>query len=183
MSIQRNKFICERLNKVYPEHNGDINDVVDDFLCDPNLMLEKDKTNNDTYCYLEHSHPNAAPKVTLGETSLCNYCSNEKVNEALQDILLNIEVGTERKWSVIGCDGLPFILGSRLIDKDPALHHILLQPGLGHYEINMTKSCFKPLWDVVLADLANMLGYKSKTRIRHCIIYCYSLDSAIMKLI
>ena len=149
------------MNKVYLKHKSASNNITDDFISDPNLVLTKDQTNADLYNYLNHSHPDNPPKVTLGEPCLCNPCSYEKVNDVLNDLLRNTEVGIERKCTVIGCDGLPYILASRLIDKDVALQNILLQPGLGHYEINMTKSCFKLLWDVVLCELAKMLGFNS----------------------
>ena len=63
--------------------------------------------------------------------------------------------------SIIGCDGLPYLLSTRLLEEHENLHHILLQPGLGHFEINMTKACFRLLWDVGLSELGKMLGFNS----------------------
>ena len=97
----------------------------------------------------------------MGEPCLCYPCSYEKVNNVLHELLQSTNVGNERKWTSIRCDGLPYILGARLIDKDESLQNILLHPGLGHYEINMTKSCFKLLWDVVLSEVPKSLGCKS----------------------
>ena len=65
------------------------------------------------------------------------------------------------KWTIIGCDGLPYLLASRLIENNDHLKHILLEPGLGHYEINITKTCLRLLWDVGLSDLGKQLGYNS----------------------
>ena len=42
------------------------------------------------------------------------------------------------------------------------------QPGLGHYEINMARSCFKLLWIVVLKDMAVMLGFTSPKALSAC---------------
>ena len=39
--------------------------------------------------------------------------------------------------------------------------NILLCPGIGHVEMNMTKGCFKMFWDVFLFDLGKLLGYNS----------------------
>lgn len=64
--------------------------------------------------------------MTIGEPSVCNPCSYEKVNEVLHDLLLNTNAGNERKWTTIGCDDLPCILASHLIEKDPDLQNILL---------------------------------------------------------
>lgn len=42
------------------------------------------------------------------------------------------------------CDGLPFILCSKLIDQNQQRNgKILLLPGLGHEEMNLTKGIFK----------------------------------------
>ena len=138
ISTQRNKFICERLNKVFLEHRNEYSDIIDEFINDPGIDVPKDKTNTDLYSHLGHFHPDTPPTVTLGEPCLCNPCSYEKVQGVLQELLTNLHVGNDRKWTAIGCDGLPYILSSRLIENDASLQSILLQPGLGHYEINMT---------------------------------------------
>ena len=71
------------------------------------------------------------------------------------------KVGTERQWTTIGCDGLPYILASRIIEKEPKYQHFLLEAGPGHYEINMVRTLFKLLWEVILKDLGYMLGFRS----------------------
>lgn len=79
-----------------------------------------------------------------------------------------IKVGTERQWTTIGCDGLPYILASRIIAKEPKYQHFLLEAGPGHYEINMVRTCFKLLWEVILKDLGYMLGLRSITAQTSC---------------
>ena len=46
--------------------------------------------------------------------------------------------------------------------------NIILLPGLGHMEINLTKALFKLLWNVLLKDLALMLGWKSIKALTSC---------------
>ena len=65
-------------------------------------------------------------------------------------------------------DGLPYVLGSRIIEKEKNLQNLLLVPGLGHYEINLVKCAFKLMWDPVLEDLAKMLGFKSLKALTCC---------------
>ena len=130
ISNWRNKFIGKRLNKVYLKHTGEADDIIDDLINDPNKQETKDQTNTNLYSYLEHFHPANPPKVSIGEPSLCSPCSYENVNEVLYDLLLNTNVGNERKWAAIGCDGLPYTLASRLMKKDPDLQNNLLQPGI-----------------------------------------------------
>lgn len=37
------------------------------------------------------------------------------------------------------CDGLPYVIASKVIKETADLQHIFLQPGLGHWEMNMAK--------------------------------------------
>ena len=157
----RNKFVIERLNKVYKEQLPNGTDFIDTLINDINTDIPRGNTNEDPYSFIEHNHPDNPPDVKLGEPVLTNPCSYDSVNEVLNSLLNSTVNNTDRKWTILGCDGLPYILASRLIEKDETLQHILLQPGLGHYEINMVKALFKLLWEVALSDLAQLMGYKS----------------------
>ena len=160
----RNNFIIDRLNKVYNEHSYDnavCSDFIDKLMNDDNLNVPPNPNNKDSYSFLDHNHPQEPPKVTVGEPSFQNPCSYDSVNSVLIHLLRLTSVGNDRKWTDIGCDGLPYLLASRLLDKNHNLQHILLQPGLGHFEINMTKACFRLLWDVALSELGKMLGFNS----------------------
>ena len=159
--VYRNKFIIERINKVYEEHSKDGKDFISTLIDNPDLDIPRGPTNDDPHSFLQHNHPDNPPTVVIGEPVMVNPCSYDSVKHVLQSLLNSIVTNTDRKWTIIGCDGLPYILASRLIDNDANLQHILLQPGLGHYEINMVKACFKLLWEVALSDLALLMGYKS----------------------
>lgn len=37
------------------------------------------------------------------------------------------------------CDGLPYVIASKVIKETADLQDIFLQPGLGHWEMNMAK--------------------------------------------
>ena len=126
---------------------------------DINTDIPRGNTNEDPYLFIEHNHPDHPPDVKHGEPVLTNPCSYDSVNEVLNSLLNSTVNNTDRKWTILECDGLPYILASRLIEKDETLQHILLQPG--HYEINMVKALFKLLWEVALSDLAQLMGYKS----------------------
>ena len=119
---------------------------------------------------------------------MVNPCSSASLEIVLDSILEKCN----REWVVIGCDGLPFLLCSKMIDnyltcqtceelskkKDAFVNHtithptdnvnfckkygnILLIPGLGHIEINLTKAFFKLLWNVILKEFVIMLGWKT----------------------
>lgn len=54
------------------------------------------------------------------------------------------------------------------LSRSRTFKNMLLQPGLGHIEINMAKGCFKLLWDICLKDLDQMLGYRSPKALAAC---------------
>lgn len=86
-------------------------------------------------------------------------------------------LGEGREWGVLGCDGLPYLLAARSIDKNDALKHILMLPGHGHFEMNIqkcivnysgmfvTKNCVKK-WDFVVRMLCNSVR-KLEIPIKH----------------
>ena len=50
----------------------------------------------------------------------------------------------EREWTVVGCDGPPYCLASRVIDNDKNKYDwVTMQPGLGHLNMNQLKGFFK----------------------------------------
>ena len=63
-----------------------------------------------------------------------------------------------RKWTIVGCDGLPYVLAQRLRDKNDELKSILMLPGPGHFEINMLRMLFKLLWHIGLKEVAQACG-------------------------
>ena len=150
-STYRSKFVDTVLTKVHNEITRNETAYLDMY----------------DYSFVPENAPVTATEVRTAPPIFLNPCSYRAVNDVMQTIHTeNCKGG--RKWSGIGCDGLPYILGARLIEKDAGLQNILLQPGLGHYEINMVKSCFKLLWDVILQDTAKMLGFKSARALAAC---------------
>ena len=92
-------------------------------------------------CTIQHRHIGST-SVVIGGPIVLNPCSYRAVEEVLLQQKRQKCQG-QRRWSIIECDGLPYVLGSHLIEKDKALQDIHLIPGFGHFEMNMTKSCFK----------------------------------------
>ena len=60
-----------------------------------------------------------------------------------------------------GSDGMPYVLGQKIRENDPAYQNLLLLPGPGHFEMNMTKCLFKLLWPVGLSETAKHMGFTS----------------------
>jgi hypothetical protein len=57
----------------------------------------------------------------------------------LETLRQELDITGQRQWGIIGCDGLPYLLSQRVIEDNDNLQDILIQPGLGHFEINMSK--------------------------------------------
>ncbi|XP_060579799.1 uncharacterized protein LOC132712676 [Ruditapes philippinarum] len=92
-----------------------------------------------------------------------NPCSYESVKRVIKEIRKTSGVTEDnlKTWCIMGCDGLPYTLGSRLIEKNKDMQNILLIPGHGHIEMNVVKAAFKLLWEPILQDLSKECGFKS----------------------
>ncbi|KAK3103442.1 hypothetical protein FSP39_019273 [Pinctada imbricata] len=162
----RNSYLKQRISEIYNDQmliNGEIVDFIDGdlpFSSSPDLsqIYESIPCNHNTL------NP---PKTLLNDPIMVNPCSFRSVESVLHSISSTCCSG-DRSWTVVGCDGLPYALASRKIQDIPSLKNIILTPGLGHQEINMTRALFKILWDPMLVDLAKILNYKSKRAIATC---------------
>lgn len=79
------------------------------------------------------------PSVVVGNPISKNPCSYEAVKAVLLDIKTATQVLDKRSWTVLGCDGLQYLLASKMFRKNDDLQDLLLLPALGHWEMNMTK--------------------------------------------
>lgn len=75
----------------------------------------------------------------MGNPISVNPCSFKSVTVVLENLKCTAGIPDNRQWSIVGCDWLPFLLFHRIIQDNPDLQDLLLQPGLGHVEINMCK--------------------------------------------
>ena len=183
---ERNKYILRSIESIHDEILK-TNDA-------PIAKKPKVDSKKDPYDHIE-SFVAGKTEVKLMDPVMVNPCSYNSLETVMDDIVAKCD----REWVLIGCDGLPYVLCSKIVDnyhlcptcselfkkKDLFLKHlnvhpvddvnkcrkygnILLLPGLGHMEINLTKAMFKLLWKVVLKDLAVMLGWKSIKALTAC---------------
>ena len=155
----QNAFLQDRINIVYTEQSASGTDNIDSMLQDDNIQF-KSSIESPPYSIAESAHPNKPPRAFLGEPCFVNPCSYNSVDTVLRHIQTQ-SLDDSKPWTVVGCDGLPYVLGARLIESDATLQNLLLVPGLGHFEMNMTRAIFKLLWDVVIEDLADLLGFRT----------------------
>lgn len=69
----------------------------------------------DKYEFVGDSRVSKQESAMIGEPLMVNPCSYEAVGEVFANVLDVCCV--KRKWTIAGCDGSPYILGSRLIDS------------------------------------------------------------------
>ncbi|XP_062577048.1 uncharacterized protein LOC134238946 [Saccostrea cucullata] len=129
---------------------------------------DKSRCQVDCYSFLEHNHKNT-PNIHMGNPISVNPCSFNAIKSILEKLKTELGVPERRKWSIIGCDGLPYLLCQRVLQDNPEFQDLLVQPGLGHFEINMAKAVIKLLWEVIGVDLAKLLGYRSPKALQACL--------------
>ena len=104
--------------------------------------------------------PNKA-NLKMGEPVMVNpnsYTNIEIILDELKNQLIN-----ERKWVILGCDGPPYNLASRIIENAESKYEwVTLTSGLGHLHMNQIKCLFKILDNISLDALGReVLGFKS----------------------
>jgi hypothetical protein len=144
--VFRERFINDRLSHIFQEQRADVTGFVDE-VGDLLSRRKKQKTEGgsltsrvkeDVYNFLSEHH-NGPPTIVIGNPIPKNPCSYESVKEVLINIKNDVGVPEKRSWSLVGCDGLPYLIASKVIRENPELQDLLLQPGLGHWEMNMAK--------------------------------------------
>ena len=100
--------------------------------------------------------------LKVGEPIMVNPNSYDSVKTVL-DNLKGHEIDSERKWVVLGCDGPPYCLASRIIESSSEEYNcITLATGLGHLHMNELKSFFKVADKIMLEPLGKeVLGFRS----------------------
>ncbi|XP_062613499.1 uncharacterized protein LOC134275243 [Saccostrea cucullata] len=171
----RLQFVESRLEKVYKSHTDGLTgptDTIEEGVRGRKRKRGEDLPNTtsrvqeDPYSFVEHNHP-GKPTIIMGNPVAKNPCSYEAVKEVLAAIKAET-TGETRKWTIVGCDGLPYLIGNKVIEQEQDLQDILLVPGLGHFEINMTKAIIKLVWEIFGEDLAKMLGYRTAKALSAC---------------
>lgn len=90
------------------------------------------------YSFLDHAN-NYLPEIKMGNPISANPCSLAAVKSVMQSFKGDLNIPHSREWSIVGWDGLPYLLSHRVIHDIPELQDLLIQPWLGHFEINMSK--------------------------------------------
>ena len=96
------------------------------------------------YIYLGETETINNRPQQIGEPILVNPNSYVNVSVILEKLREYLGIGKSREWTYIGCDGPPYCLASRLIERNPELYDwAVVLPGLGHLNMNQVKSYFQ----------------------------------------
>ena len=96
---------------------------------------------------------NKKPMV-MGEPILVNPNSYVTVKKVLDAYKINHKIPHDRKWVILGCDGVPYRIASRIVAENPDEYDWLaLLPGLGHIHMNQLKTFFKVADEILLEPL------------------------------
>lgn len=105
---------------------------------------ENSRSKFDMYSFLDHAK-NHIPEIKMGNPISANPCSLAEVKSVLQSFKGDLNIPHSRQWSIVGWDELPYLLSRRVIHDIPELQDLLIQPWLGHFEINLSKYDIKDL--------------------------------------
>ncbi|XP_062592407.1 uncharacterized protein LOC134253831 [Saccostrea cucullata] len=117
----RDDFIERKIQSVWEEHALGTDHV------DRNNAKFKNRL-DERYSFVVSHHPQEPPSVVMGEPCFQNPCSYDAIDEVFSHIS-DLTMAGDRKWTILGCDALPYTLGSRLIESSflcPTCHREFL---------------------------------------------------------
>lgn len=114
----RMEFIENRLKRVLENHTEGLTGPTDSI--EEGVMGRKRKREEhpvvtsriqvDPYTFVDHYH-GGKPTVIVGNPVAKNSCSFESVKDVLKTIKSET-TGEVRRWTIVGCDGLPYLIGN-----------------------------------------------------------------------
>lgn len=112
------EFIENRLKRVLENHTEGLTGPTDTI--EEGVMGRKRKREEhsvvtsriqvDPYTFVDHYH-GGKPTVIVGKPVAKNSCSFESVKDVLKT-LKSETTGEVRRWTIVGCDGLPYLIGN-----------------------------------------------------------------------
>ncbi|CAG2208867.1 unnamed protein product [Mytilus edulis] len=116
--VKLTEFISNRINAIWAEP-----DLVRDNLSSESTVYRKAEVEKsfDKYQFINDTCSKQPSSLVLGDPIMKNPCSYTSVKHVLTRII-ETTCGS-RQWLIAGCDGSPYILGSRLMDKSFTCKH------------------------------------------------------------
>lgn len=68
----------------------------------------------------------------------------ENIDKILSELKTNLKIEDGREWTLLECDGPPYCIASRLIERNPDKYDwVSIVCGLGYLNMNQVKTFFK----------------------------------------
>lgn len=94
------------------------------------------------------------PLIRMVESIMLNPNSYKNIESILMEMKIIAEIGKSRQWVFLGCDGPPYCLSERIINREvERFDFAAMVPGLGHLHMNQQKTLFKILDEIMLEPL------------------------------
>lgn len=115
----RNDFIINQLQKVMQQQMNENGHYVDQIDHKRTPIIRETTAPSQRYSFIPviNTEKTGYYKLIVGEPIFENPCSYDAVEKVLDHFLEEVGVGTSRQWAAIGCDGLPYVLASRIIEE------------------------------------------------------------------
>ena len=103
-------------------------------------------------------------KISVGKPAMKNPNTYDSIKAIIEEYKDINSIGVEREWVALGCDGPPYCIGSRIIEKNPEkFDWLTLVSGMGHLHMNQMKTFFKVCDQVFMEPLGKeVLKFESK---------------------
>jgi hypothetical protein len=114
----RRRFIEERIAKVVKEQTT-LNNITTDYVDSGNHVSTSNtvKSAHDPYTHIDSGHPATPPLVSVGDPLMKNPNSFNTVCDVMKSIMTTCGVGHHSEWTTVGCDGLPYGIGAKIIEN------------------------------------------------------------------
>lgn len=77
------------------------------------------------YSFLEHAN-NHIPEIKMGNPISVNPCSLAAVKSVLESLKAELDIPHSIQCSIVGCDGLPYLLSHKVVHDNPELQDLLI---------------------------------------------------------
>ena len=99
---------------------------------------------DDKYIYIGNKIGKNLKSQVTGEPTLLNPNSYQNIDSILQSFKYILRIGEEREWALLGCDGPPYCLSRRIIERNPFKYDwVSIVSGLGHLNMSQLKTFFQ----------------------------------------
>ena len=112
--------------------------------CSTNDLENQTSSVGSKYLFIDNKIGNNNKSMMIGEPILLNSNRYENIDKILSELKRNLKIEDGREWTLLECDGPPYCIASRLIERNPDKYDwVSIVCGLGYLNMNQVKTFFK----------------------------------------